>query len=702
MIDNNSARILIVDDDFSTRMLMHAALDDQDYDIDMATNGNEALEKFEQAAFDVVMLDVEMPEKNGYETCSELRSKFGHGFPIIMVTGMGDVESIQHAFSYGATDFITKPINWTLISYRVKYILRSYQVLQQLKSLESRNMAMLMALPDSLLRIDYDGSVLDVLGSALGGLGLEKGFSLSETLSSNTHKILMDALRKAIDLNQMQEFNCTLTARDDEDQYYEGRVVRVDEKEAICLLRDVTSLSMAKQKVNQLTHFDRLTGLPNRFLFNDMLASEIERYQESGKLAVLLMDLDGFVEVNDSLGRVVGDELLRLVAKELEGVLSSMDGLASRWGGGRMHGTLAHMGGDKFGLLLMNIHSAEDVLVTVNEIRRQLLVTRHVDGHDLVMSASFGISCYPNDSTDADLLIKFADTAMYAAKSRGRDQCLYYNPALTERALAKLTLEEGLRHALDNDEFVVYYQPQVDSFNKSIQSVEALVRWNRPQFGIVSPIKFIGLAEETHLIHAIGEKVLRTACQDAVSWDQLGMPPLRVAVNLSVVQFHNPGLLDMVQRILSETRLPPDRLELEITESVLLEDANQVLNTLAAFRRLGIHIGIDDFGTGFSSLGYLRNMPVTNLKIDRSFVMNLPESSGDVAIIQAIVALSKGLGVQVTAEGVETQEQAILLSQLGCNVLQGYFYGKPQPFEDIVALFITKFGEDKKLVGIYG
>ncbi len=346
---------------------------------------------------------------------------------------------------------------------------------------------------------------------------------------------------------------------------------------------------------------------------------------------------------------------------------------------------LARLGGDEFTALIPNIAKPEDALLVAHRIRELMRRPFMLDGREVVLTASIGIAVYPDDGEDASSLLKHADTAMYHAKDKGRDNCQFYSASLTQRAQHRLNLESNLRHALARNEFSLLYQPQFDLALGRIQSVEALIRWNHPEQGVISPLDFIPLAEENGLIVPIGEWVLRTACTDAARWQQEGHG-LRVAVNLSPMQFKDPELVKTVLEILGETGLAPELLELEITEGAVMEDSGATLATLEALSLQGIQIALDDFGTGYSSMSYLKRMPLNNLKVDQSFVKGLPHDRDNYAIVRAILSMAQHLGFSVTAEGVETLEQAEALRQMACNTLQGYYFSRPVPAVDIPAL----------------
>ena len=417
---------------------------------------------------------------------------------------------------------------------------------------------------------------------------------------------------------------------------------------------------------HQASH-DQLTGLANRLLFNETLSLALAHaHQQAEMLAVVFLDLDRFKNVNDTLGHAVGDQLLQSVAQRLTDCLPPGDSLA-RWGG------------DEFTLLLYNIDSPDDVIKICQRIVHSLSSPFKFEGRELYIKASLGIALAPYDGEDAESLLKNADAAMYKAKQKGRNNYQFYTRAIGNKVSEQLDLENGLYKALEKSEFVLYYQPQIDLQNGKIVSMEALIRWLHPEQGLIAPDRFIPLAEETGLICQIDEWVLRTACEQNRAWQLQGLPPMRVAVNLSGRQFQQPSTVRTIAQILAQTDLAPEALEIEITETVAMTDVNFTVSVLQQLQQMGIQISLDDFGTGYSSLWSLKNFPLNNLKIDRSFVADLMNGSNGATIVKVAIALGQGLNLRVTAEGVETAEQLEFLQSLNCDLAQGYLFSKPIP-----------------------
>jgi len=456
--------------------------------------------------------------------------------------------------------------------------------------------------------------------------------------------------------------------------------------------RDATERRLAEQRAQRLAYFDTLTGLPNRQSVHELLERELARVRRNingHSLALLLLDLDGFKSINDSLGHGIGNQMLQRVADRLRNGLRTGDIIGRLTGDACVEaaeGLVARLGGDEFTVVLPYMVRVEDALLIAHRIRELIGRPFVFENRSIVMTASIGIALFPDDGQDAETLLMHAETAMYAAKSEGRNNCQYYRSSLTERAIARLELESELHRALKHKEFCLVYQPQVDACSGVIVGVEALIRWQHPEKGLISPLDFIPLAEEIGLILPIGAWVLQTACADAMRWQAMGLPPIQISVNISPIQFRDPDLQKNILAAHVSTGLPASRLEIEITESTLMEDAAHALRVMQSLRDQGIHIALDDFGTGYSSLQYLRQLPLTKLKIDRAFVRDMPASKADQAIVRSVITLAKALDMRVTAEGVETGDQHAALAELGCHIIQGFYFSGPVPFEGIVGL----------------
>ena len=433
---------------------------------------------------------------------------------------------------------------------------------------------------------------------------------------------------------------------------------------------DITERQRADGRIAHMARHDALTDLPNRVLLRERLDHELKRVKRGECLAVLCLDLDQFKAVNDALGHPIGDELLKLVADRLRGCTREPD-------------TVARLGGDEFAIIMTQMQEATDAAALAKRIRDSIIKPYQIEGHQIVSDISIGISVAPFDAVDADPLLRNADMALYGAKADGRGTFRFYELEMNTRMKTRRELEMDLRKALVSKEFELHYQPLVNLESNDVNAFEALLRWNHPKRGLVSPADFIPVAEETGLIVPLGEWVLKSACYEAVDWPD----DIKVAVNLSPAQLNNRNLLNVVIGALAETGLPARKLQLEITETVLLHNTFGTLQTLHELRKLGVQIALDDFGTGYSSLSYLRSFPFDKIKIDRSFIQDLANGSEPVAIVQAVANLAKCLNMTSTAEGVETQQQMDILQSMGCTEMQGYLFSRARPAKEIRQFF---------------
>ena len=453
--------------------------------------------------------------------------------------------------------------------------------------------------------------------------------------------------------------------------------------EVLWTMVDITPRKEAQQKIEKekekfdyQAHHDVLTGLPNRLLFTDRLFQSMEKAKRNNsKIALLFIDLDHFKEINDSLGHDVGDKILQEVTQRLQENLRDED-------------TLARLGGDEFTLILEDLIEAQDASMVATKILNALSDSIKIGEHTLYVSSSIGISIFPDDGETTQNLLKFADSAMYKAKDEGRNNYQFYNESMTELAFERVLMEASLRDALKNEEFIVYYQPQIDGRDDSLIGMEALVRWKHPSMGIVSPAKFIPLAESTGLIIQIDRYVMKIAMKQLCSWYEEGLNPGVLAMNLAATQLHQEDFIEMFQTLMQETGCKAEWLELEVTESQIMKNPHKAIKILQEISDLGIELAIDDFGTGYSSLAYLKRFPINKLKVDQAFVKDLPDDEEDSGIVKAVIALAKALSLRIIAEGVETEEQKEFLIKNECHNIQGYFYSRPIEAETFKEKFL--------------
>lgn len=443
---------------------------------------------------------------------------------------------------------------------------------------------------------------------------------------------------------------------------------------SVIVFRDVTAArAMAKKMTHSFEH-DALTGLPNRLLLNDRIEQAIAMApRHDRQVAILFLDLDGFKHINDSLGHPTGDKLLQSIAKRLVGCVRNSD-------------TVSRQGGDEFVVLLTDAGQWEDAVIVAERILKAVAQAHPIEDHDLNVTTSIGVSVYPDDGEDAETLIRNADTAMYQAKAHGRHSYKFFKPAMNVRAVERQSIEASLREAIENDEFVLHYQPKVDLETGAITGAEALIRWTHPTRGVLSPDQFVPIAEDSGLIRQIGTWVLREACRQARSWLDQGLPPITMAVNVSASELSDETYVQRLFATLSETRMDPEFLELELTESVLMKHAHSAAIILQALRRTGIRVALDDFGTGYSSLSYLRDFPIDSVKIDRSFVNEVTSVHEDTSIVKAVISMAQSLGLRVVAEGVENLDQFQFLRAHSCDEAQGFLFSQAVPPDEFATL----------------
>lgn len=690
-------KVLLIDDDRVICEVAAHMLSEEGFTVICAQTAMLGLEAAVQSKPDLVLLDVMLPDLNGYQVCQQLRQLSQH-LPIIMLTGLDDNESIMQAYQHGATDFFAKPINWKLLGYRINYILRASRTLEQLTHSEA-------ALTNAQ-RLAHLGSwewypeqdVTERSDEYYRIYGADKALLSPSMLAilpqvhiedqARVKKALEDAQKQG--LPYQQEFRISAPHNGMRVLHEQARVFKtpsgqIDYIEGIT--QDITELVDAQKRIRSLAYYDNLTGLANRHLFRELLQHELQRaLRQDKQCALLFIDLDRFKRINDTLGQPAGDLVLQTVGNRINSCIRSCDVAALHYEDNQKSEQVARLGSDEFTVILTDIEQPEDAAQIVRRILEAIAQPIDGLGQQVLVSASIGIALGPQDGSDVETLIKNADLAMYAAKDKGRNTYQFFDKTMNDVVLDKFELENDLRKAIEQDQLELYFQPKINPMTGEIVGAEVLLRWKHPQRGMVSPMTFIPIAEESGFIVELGTWVLQQACQINHAWQARGMSIVPLAINLSAANFNHPNLLPDIRRTLSELSLSPSFLVIELTEGILMTDAKETIATLTALKEMGIYLSVDDFGTGYSSLSYLKRFPLDELKIDKGFVQDIINDPNDAAITAAIIGLAQNLKLNVVAEGVETTEQADFLLRRGCNTMQGYLFARPMPQLDFEVL----------------
>jgi len=680
--------VMIVDDDPATLHLLSKTLSYDGFSVIEARNGSAAIGAFEQSRPDIILMDVEMPGMDGYQACSAVRRSgdAGADIPLVMVTGHDDSESIDRAYTAGATDFVSKPINWSLIGHRLRYILRGARNLQALRSSEAENRALIGAFPDRIFVVDADGVILKHLrgDGPSGSRDSEEmcGKKISSFLPAGLHNEVVDSIHSVLSTGTIATVEYRVETSGGEECLYESRFVYHRSEKVLVLLRDISDRKRAEKKIHTLAYCDSLTGLPNRSAFTKRFKKILARAISGGSgLAVFNIDLNRFKRINDTLGSSTGDAVLMEVATRLcKHAEENLQNHAPSATG--QNYCLARFGGNEFALLLWNLSQSADLSQIAQQLRQVIAQPLQLDGHDFVMTASIGVAAYPNNGASVDELLKRAETARDAAKRQGSNTQKLYRSSMCTGITRRLKLENELRCALEYSDLSLYYQPKYDAATLEHRGAEALLRWFHPERGEISPADVIPIAEESGLITELGRWVANEVCQQISAWHYFGISPGPIAINISGQEF---GMGDPVQTLteaVSRAGISASALELEITETVLMSDIRSVTSALHALREEGFSLAVDDFGTGYSSLRYLQRFPVDVLKIDSSFVHDVERNSDSRAICTAIIALARSLGLKVVGEGVESTWQLEFLKRQACDTLQGFLLSKPLSPDD--------------------
>jgi len=578
-----------------------------------------------------------------------------------------------------------------------------------LQNNEARLRAILENVPDGIIIHDKHGVIESLNPAAEGLFGCGKNDIVRRNIASLLSPAIADDYirRLAVFSNEMNSKSALglpvelIGLRKNGDAFHMdvslSEMTLGDERLFICLVRDISERKEAQDQIHNLAYYDSLTGLPNRLLFHNQIAAALETARtKNKKLATLFLDLDRFKRINDTLGHSIGDSLLMEVAERLRHCVRESDAVLYSSGDKKLE--LARLGGDEFTMLLGDLTHVEDAAVVAKRVIESLNRPFLLEHREIVITPSIGISVFPTDGDDVETLLKHADTAMYHAKESGRNNYKFFKRSMNARSMENFNLENDLRLSLERDELTLHYQPQVDIISGRIVGIESLLRWNHKNLGLIQPSDFIPLAEELGLMLKIGEWVLETACAQMRKWRDLGFNDLRIAVNVSSQQFRGSNLARVIKQAIAKSGINPTYLEVELTESIIMQNAESAIAALIDIKNMGVHISVDDFGTGYSSLGYLHRFPLDSLKIDRSFVKDIDTDQYDRAITKTIITMAHSLNLNVIAEGVETQEQLTILNSYGCQQIQGHFFSEPLPAADITALLEKNYASANSIV----
>jgi len=649
------------------------------FDVEWVRQLAEGLARLSKRGIAAVLLALSLPDSHGIETFDKLFTA-APDVPILILGGNVPEALAKEAVGRGAQDYL---LPGHLDSYSLPRALRNAierKIVEDALYVEKeRALVTLNSIGDAVLCTDISGNVtyLNLVAEAMTGWRREEatGQPLAEVfriIDGATRKTARDPMEMAVEENRTVGLtvNCILIRRDGFESAIEDSAAPIHDRAgrvigAVIVFHDVSAARAMSLQMTYSAQHDLVTNLPNRLLLNDRISQAIALARRQHRpIAVIFLDLDRFKYINDSLGHATGDKLLQSVSKRL---LASV----------RRSDTVSRQGGDEFVILLSEITYPEDAAASAKKILLSLSAPHSIGNQDLHIDGSIGISVYPDDGEDAETLIQNADTAMYHVKETGRNNFQFFKVDMNLKAVERQSLEGSLRRALEREEFLLHYQPKVNLDTGEITGVEALVRWQQPDRGLVPPSQFVPVAEDCGLILPIGRWVLREACRQARSWQDAGLPPLPIAVNVSAVEFRDKGFVQSVRTILAETGLEARYLELELTEGVLMDDAESTASVLQELKMMGVHLAVDDFGTGYSSLSYLRHFPIDVLKIDQSFVSQITADPDDSTIVSAIINMGKSLKHLVVAEGIETQLQRAYLQTQQCAQGQGYLFSRP-------------------------
>jgi diguanylate cyclase (GGDEF)-like protein/PAS domain S-box-containing protein len=673
--------LLLVDDEEAVLHSLVRLFRNQGYQLLTAVSGAEALRLLENNEVQVILSDQRMPEMTGVEMLTVVRERYPEIIRMVL-SGYSDISAISDAVNKGNIyKFLFKPWDNDLLLENIRDAFERFDL-----SLKGEQFSRIYENTVEGIIITDQNAVIQAVNPAFSSItGYEPHEVIGKTpalLKSDNHDQVFYREMWST-LGEQGKWTGEIWNKRKNGEIYpewlnitvvrdaQGRV-----SQYVALFSDITQHKRSEELLRHQAYHDALTGLPNRLLFGENLEQALNQAQRANHgVAVMLMDIDHFKYVNDTFGHDYGDKLLVMVAQRLRSMIRKGD-------------TLARMGGDEFTLLLPAVREPDEIARVAEKIFKEFSSPFIIEKNDFTVTASIGVSTYPQDGGTPETLLKNADSAMYQAKEEGRNSCAYFTPAMNEKMKERVEIENELRHAIDAGELEVYFQPKQRLHDGALVGMEALVRWNHPQRGLVMPGKFIAIAENTGLIIPLGWFVLEEACRRTAAWNRAGAD-LRVAVNLSAYQFRDKGMLEVITRVLEQSGLDPHQLEIELTESLVMHDPEANIEQLVMLKRLGIAIAIDDFGTGYSSLSYLKRLPVDTLKIDQSFIRGVNSDAHDAELVRAIISMAHSFKLEVVAEGVETPEQREFLLNQGCDVTQGYLYARPMPTDAFEAFLVA-------------
>lgn len=708
-ISQDAKRILLVEDDASFARSLEQLFGDMGFEVVTAHSGAEAREELAKASYHVALVDMNLPDMGGDELIEEINAQRLNTASIV-ISGDTEIDAAIKALRAGAMDFVRKPAEPALLLHAVRRAIRQRCVERENRDFQRRlhrserlHRYLVDKSPDIILMLDKHARIIFANNRLMDLLGVDPdsilerhisdlvyepdreraqyAFSVKKLAESPLQRLEL-RLRKFSEPQGFRHFEITLSTSELEADDYDGAI---QEEHCYVVARDITARRDAEESARFHANHDALTGLPNRHLFRDRLAlTLLQARRNQEQLAVLFLNIDRFKSINDLYGHAQADELLNLVSERIQRCLQGGD-------------TLARFGGDEFLLLNTGIRGADAALALVARINNELAEPFRISGKQVFLSVSAGIALYPEHGEDADALIRHAKVALYHGRITGGGSQTFFMPEMGKSRDHRATLEHDLRQALAEDEFELYYQPQMALQSRSIRGVESLIRWNHPRLGLLPPGEFLPLAEETGHILEVGDWVIRTALQTLHKWEACGIAPARMAINISPRQLERPDFVERFMQQVREHQVSAGRLEIELTENLFIRDPGAMMQKLQDLAAQGVMIAIDDFGTQYSSLSYLQKFPIHTLKIDKSFVWEIDRETRQHAIIKAIISIAHSLGLNLVAEGVETEKQLKFLESQGCDEIQGYLVSRPVT-ETVLVELLKKQRQPMRLV----